>query len=102
MGAMAAAVVGGLISVGGAIYSTAEQKKAIEEAERKETLALDEAEAERKRIFNLTAPDEASATVEFGSGQTGGLTFEDFLTPTSTTQKTLGGAGTTGLTFGAS
>lgn len=94
------AIVGALIGVGGSIYGANQQKKAIDEAERKQLQAEQDAEDERKRIFEATKPQEASATVEFGTGEIGGgMTFDDFLTPSPVKeQSTLGGLGS--LTFG--
>jgi len=95
----AAAVIG----LGSSIYSAKKQEDAIEDAEEAERKAAEEAEAERKRIFNAQSAEAGnlSATVEFGTqDDTPNQTFDDFLAPKQGASASTLTTKNTGLGFG--
>ena len=73
------------IGVGSSIIGNKRQRDANEEAYQQQLKAEEDARKERERIFNATKPQEASATVEFGTGNYDEMgSYDDFLIPNPT------------------
>jgi len=79
----AAAIASAAIGAGATYYSTQQAKEAQEEAQAKTDRAAAEAEAEARRIFEATKPEEA--TFDFGASDSDPLTpsYSEFLTPST-------------------
>ena len=97
----AEAIVGAIVGIGTAIYSTQEQKKAVAKAEQKQQEATELARAEELRILKDTAPEQdTAATIAFGTGADGKAgTYSDFLVPRTNTALGTSPTASSGLGF---
>ncbi len=98
-GAISAAVItSAVIGAGASLYSANEQSKAQKEAQKKRDIMKMQEQERMKKIQADARPEEESATVEFGGGDTGdaGGSYDDFLISATSTSK-LGSSGGSGL-----
>ncbi len=103
------AILGAIVSIGGTAYSSMSQKKAQDEAQRKQQELEDQArEVEQNRLLEEAQRNEdAKAKISFGTDDDDDEmgSFSDFLAPKSVGTAGLGGVASTaqqssGLGFG--